>query len=141
VPTRLSPTWRNGRLVHDAIARRLDRFLVADSYLSSSVLPSSWVEHPFFSDHAPIFLQLRPSTRFYSTPFKFNYHWLTAADYSAIVHAVWRDPCFLLKKTPSYACLETEDLKRSNSKSWYHATRNWNSPDLILWNPKFLITF
>jgi hypothetical protein len=98
-PTRLAPTWRNdGRSGPDAIDRRLDRFLVADGYLSSSGLPSSWVEHPFFSDHAPILLQLRPPATLRSSPFKFDHHWLTTADYNAIVLSVWRDPCFLTEE-------------------------------------------
>jgi hypothetical protein len=63
LPAQLTPTWRNGRSGTDAISRRLDRFFVAEEYLSSSDLPASWVEHPFFSDHAPIFLQLRSPDR------------------------------------------------------------------------------
>jgi endonuclease/exonuclease/phosphatase family metal-dependent hydrolase len=76
LPTRLVPTWRNGRSGPDAIARRLDRFLVADGFLSSTGFPTSWVEFPFVSDHAPILLQLRLPALHRSPPFKFNHHWL-----------------------------------------------------------------
>jgi exonuclease III len=56
LPEQLVPTWRNGRSGSTAIARRLDRFLVAEDYMFSNVLPVTWMEHPFISDHAPIFL-------------------------------------------------------------------------------------
>jgi exonuclease III len=68
LPAQLAPTWRNGRSGIDAISRRLDRFFVAEEYLSSSDLPASWVDHPFFSDHAPIYLQLRSPDRHFSLP-------------------------------------------------------------------------
>jgi endonuclease/exonuclease/phosphatase family metal-dependent hydrolase len=60
-PTCLAPTWRNGRTGKDAIARRLDRFLVAETFLSSATRPSSWIEFPFVSDHAPILLTVNAS--------------------------------------------------------------------------------
>jgi len=43
LPTRLIPTWRNGRSGNEAIARRLDRFLIFYSYMSSTAFPTSWV--------------------------------------------------------------------------------------------------
>jgi hypothetical protein len=98
-PIRLVPTWRNGRAGPDAIARRLDRFLVAEGLLSSFVAPSSWVEYPYLSDHAPILLQLLPTVR-RLTPFKFNHRLLTSDNYSAIVHSTWTDPRFLTEPNP-----------------------------------------
>jgi len=99
LPTCLTPTWRNGRAGLDAIARRLDRFLVANSLLSSSVAPSSWVAYPFYSDHAPVLLQLQPTVH-RSTPYKFNHRWLAIDFYSDLVHAVWTDHCFLAEENP-----------------------------------------
>jgi hypothetical protein len=42
-PPCLVPTWRNGRTGKEAIARRLDRFLVAEAFLTSSTFhPRGW---------------------------------------------------------------------------------------------------
>jgi hypothetical protein len=57
-PTKLKPTWRNGRSGQDAIARRLDRVLVSEALLSVAGNYRSWVESPFVSDHAPICFQM-----------------------------------------------------------------------------------
>lgn len=74
LPCKIVPTWRNGRSGMDVIARRLDRFLISDSFFSNTSYPSSWVEYPYFSDHAPVFLTLNLSTRYFSYPYKFNQH-------------------------------------------------------------------
>jgi endonuclease/exonuclease/phosphatase family metal-dependent hydrolase len=57
-PAKLVPTWRNGRQGQEAISRRLDRCLVAETLLSEVGFYRSWVELPFVSDHAPVLLQL-----------------------------------------------------------------------------------
>jgi hypothetical protein len=118
--TRLVPTWRNGRSRPDAIARQLDRFLVADGFLSSSGFPTSWVEFPFVSDHAPILLQLRLPALHLSPPFKFNHHWLSSDAYSDLVHSVWTDPCFLAEANPLLHLVWKLKVLKSQSRTWYH---------------------
>jgi hypothetical protein len=118
-PLSLAPTWRNGRSGNAAIARRLDRFLVAEAYLSSATCPSSWVEFPFVSDHAPILLQLTPPKLHRSTPFKFNHHWLERADYTALVHQVWRDNCFKAELNPQRRLVWKLQVLKQKSKRWF----------------------
>jgi hypothetical protein len=118
-PHSLVPTWRNGRTGQEAIARRLDRFLVAEAFLSTSIFPLSWVEFPFVSDHAPILLQLLPPALHRSTPFKFNYHWLLSEDYSDLVHRVWTDRCFLAEVDPQRRLVWKLKVLKSKTKSWY----------------------
>jgi hypothetical protein len=55
-PVTLAPTWRNGRMGMDSIAKRLDNFLIVDNLISTEALDPIWVEIPFLSDHAPILL-------------------------------------------------------------------------------------
>jgi hypothetical protein len=117
-PIRLSPTWRNGRAGPDAIARRLDRFFVADSFLSSSVAPSSWVASPFFSDHAPVLLQLLPPIH-RPTPFKFNHLWLESDSYSDLVHSVWNDHQFLAEVNPQIRLVWKLKVLKTRSIAWY----------------------
>jgi hypothetical protein len=119
-PCRLTPTWRNGRTGPAAIARRLDRFLVAESIVSSSGFPSSWVEFPFVSDHAPVLLQLRFPVLHPSPPFKFNHHWLSVEAYSDLVHLVWRDPCFQTEENPQRRLVWKLKVLKSKSKDWFH---------------------
>jgi endonuclease/exonuclease/phosphatase family metal-dependent hydrolase len=58
MPAVLLPTWRNGRRGEEEIQKRLDRIYVSESLLSDVAKYRSWVESPFFSDHAPVLLQL-----------------------------------------------------------------------------------
>jgi endonuclease/exonuclease/phosphatase family metal-dependent hydrolase len=61
-PTKVVPTWRNGRIGQGAVARRLDRFLVSEDLLTDIGLYRSWVEFPFISDHAPVLLTVGITT-------------------------------------------------------------------------------
>jgi hypothetical protein len=45
-PTKLVPTWRNGRTGVEAVARRLDRCIVAEDLLLEVGVYRSWVEYP-----------------------------------------------------------------------------------------------
>jgi endonuclease/exonuclease/phosphatase family metal-dependent hydrolase len=57
-PAEVVPTWRNGRSGTEGISKRLDRIYVAKDFLTTSCRYRAWVEYPFISDHAPVFLQL-----------------------------------------------------------------------------------
>jgi endonuclease/exonuclease/phosphatase family metal-dependent hydrolase len=94
-PTKLVPTWRNGRFGIEAIAKRLDRCLVSEDLLSSVGIYRSWVEYPFISDHAPVLVQLEIPPFYKAYPFKLNSHWLHEKEYMALVHKIWKDPIFL----------------------------------------------
>jgi hypothetical protein len=99
-PTVLSPTWRNGRMGLHSLARRLDRYFVAAELLASTGPISSWVESPFFSDHAPVILQLRLTEPPNPAPFKFNHSCLAMADYIELVKATWTDQLFNTDHNP-----------------------------------------
>jgi hypothetical protein len=118
-PPCLVPTWRNGRTGTAAIARRLDRFLVAEAFLTSSSSPSSWVEFPFVSDHALILLKLLPPTLHRSIPFKFNHHWTQNGDYSTIVREVWTDHRFLDEENPQRRIAWKLKALKSKTKKWF----------------------
>jgi hypothetical protein len=55
-PDKLVPMWHNGREGSEVVARRLDRCLVSKELLLSVGIFRSWVDFPYISDHAPIFL-------------------------------------------------------------------------------------
>jgi exonuclease III len=81
-PTKLVPTWRNGRLGQEAISRRLDRVLVSEDLLIDVGFYRSWVEFPYISDHAPVLLQLELPPAFKIYPFKFNEQWLNEKEFT-----------------------------------------------------------
>jgi hypothetical protein len=142
-PSCLVPTWRNGRSGTAAIARRLDRFLVAEAFMISPSPPSSWVEFPFVSDHAPILLNLMPPTRLRPTPFKFNHHWIQSGDYSNLVREVWTDPSFLLEENPQRRIVWKLKTLKSKSKRWFKALKSFTigpSPSAGIGDP-FLYRF
>jgi hypothetical protein len=120
LPAQLVPTWRNGRSGPDAIARRLDRFLVAEEYLSSTVFSASRVELPYFSDHSPILLQLRPPDRIFSSPFKFNHNWTLETGYNLMVTTVWNDPCFNMEDNAQRRLTWKLKVIKDYTRSWFH---------------------
>jgi exonuclease III len=58
LPSEIVLTWRNGRVAVDSISKRLERFYVAEEILATTQRFRTWVQYPFLSDHAPIFLEL-----------------------------------------------------------------------------------
>jgi len=84
-PTKLVPTWRNGRFGHGVISRILDKVLVSEDILTDVSIYRSSVEFPFISDHAPILLQLELSLTYKIYPFKFNAQWLNDKEFADIV--------------------------------------------------------
>lgn len=63
-PTKLVPTWHNGRVGLSVVARSLDRCLVSKVSLYTLSLSRTWVEYPFISDHALLFLFKRRNPPF-----------------------------------------------------------------------------
>jgi hypothetical protein len=115
------PTWRNGRVGQDSIARRLDRFLVSEDLLIASGLYNSWVELPFISDHAPILLQLEAPPNYKIYPFKFNPQWISEVGFGELVFKVWNDPMFLAENGKQCRILwKLKELKR-RTKIWLKA--------------------
>jgi len=88
-PIKVSPTWRNRRSCEDRIAKRLDRFLVADSLVQRVELVRQWVGCGGISDHSPIFFELKGRARKPPSPFKFNPRWLKDASFCELVRSLW----------------------------------------------------
>jgi hypothetical protein len=80
--------WRLGPA---GIAKRLDRFLIAEELLLPSYSVRAWVNLPFLSDHAPICLQIGDGRFGAGQPFKFNLHWLRETSFNSLVRLVWTD--------------------------------------------------
>jgi hypothetical protein len=57
-PVDFFPTWRNGRVVQDSVAKHLDRFLIDERLASSDLRFRSWVVNVKISDHMPVVFQI-----------------------------------------------------------------------------------
>jgi hypothetical protein len=117
-PTKLVPTWRNGRVGLSVVARRLDRCLVSEGSLSTLGLSRTWVEYPFISDHAPILLQLEKSPLYRVFPFKFNSQWLQNTEFINLVHTLWKDPRFLVEGNQQHRIVWKLKELKLQTKGW-----------------------
>jgi hypothetical protein len=88
-PTKLNPTWRNRRVGDDGVAKRLDRFLLAEGLIESLALVRQWVSCGGESDHSLIVLELCGRGRRAPSPFKFFEGWLSDPDFQALVRGLW----------------------------------------------------
>jgi hypothetical protein len=95
-PDRDVPTWRNGRSGQESIAKRLDRFYVAEDLLASILRHRSWVEFPFLSDHAPVLLEFGVGIPAVAYPFKFNSGWMNDDSFAGMVRKFGMTLVFIL---------------------------------------------
>lgn len=71
-PSKMMPTWDNGRIEEAYITKRIDRFIVHVSIIDKMGMPFSSIENSFISDHRPISLSWREKGFRNGYPFKFN---------------------------------------------------------------------
>jgi hypothetical protein len=131
-PVKLKPTWRNNRVGEDSIAKRLDRFLLTDSFLENLVHLKQWIGFGGISDHFPIFLELRQGSSKPPSPFKFNRTWLTDDSFINLVRENWIP--FLQESTLSTASHFIENLKRIKAKTKTWAFQKRQAEELELKN-------
>jgi len=72
-PIKIRPNWRNIRVKEDRIAKRIDFFLVSESFVDGPIQIRQWVDNGGYSDHFPIFLEVVGGSQNPPSPFKFNY--------------------------------------------------------------------
>jgi hypothetical protein len=131
-PDKLVLTWRNDRTGMEAIARRLDRFLVVGDLISDIGLYRSWVEYPFISDHALIFLQLEVSPIYKHFPFKFNLHWLQEKYFVDLVKKIWNDPSFTTEGNRQLRLIHKLKELKKQAKLWYKDHQSKKTTSLVL---------
>lgn len=88
VPPKMSPTWRNKRVGDQRVAKRLDKFLVAEVFANGVEVVRQWVASVGVSYHCPIFLEMRGRRRKHPSPFKFNPTWLKEERFQKLVHGL-----------------------------------------------------
>jgi endonuclease/exonuclease/phosphatase family metal-dependent hydrolase len=75
-PAEIVPTWRNDRSGDDSIAKQLDRIYVPGDLIASNQRYRTWVQFPFLSDHALVFLEFGVGIPAVACPLKLNLVWI-----------------------------------------------------------------
>ena len=88
-PLLICPTWINGRLSDNGIAKRLDRFLLGVSLIDKLDKYMTWADFNNFLDHYRIICQFEAHDNIVKIPFKFNYGWLKEKGFKELVKHVW----------------------------------------------------
>lgn len=122
VPSVLVPTWSNGRCGKAGIAKRLDRFLMAENIRGLVGRYRSWSYAVGYFDHKAVSLKLDFDTSFHLYPFKFNPIWLDDPKFCALTSDGWADsvdtfhgsPLFILSKR--LECLRKEVIRLEKAK-------------------------
>jgi hypothetical protein len=118
VSAEVVPTWQNGRSGDDSIAKILDRFYVAEDLIASTLRYRTWVEFPFLSDHAPIFLEFGAGILAVAYPFKLNLDWMSDDSFVGMVRDVWSDLCLLLIIGAQRRLVGKLSLLKAQVKQW-----------------------
>jgi hypothetical protein len=74
-PKKLNPTWMNMHTGEARVAKRIDRFLVAEALLEEAFQVRQWIGAGGISDHSLVWLILEGRTHKSPSPFKFNATW------------------------------------------------------------------
>ena len=88
-PVKLKPTWRNNRCGDARVAKRIDRFLVAEQLVDSFFLARQWVGSGGHSDHFPIFFEIKKGPNNPPSPLKFNKCWLQEESFKNLFLSHW----------------------------------------------------
>jgi len=88
-PLKLKPTWRNNRSGEARVAKRIDRFLVAEQLVDRFFLIRQWVGSGGNSDHFPIFFEMQKGPINPPSSLKFNKVWLQDESFKNLVLEHW----------------------------------------------------
>ena len=84
-------TWNNGRSGKESISKRLDRFLVYNYWVSSSLIMSSKIRDWRGSNHCPIKFFSSPFSLPKNPSFRFQLMWLRDSSLYDLVAKWWRE--------------------------------------------------
>ena len=88
-PVKLKPTWRNNRSGDARMAKRIDRFLMAEQLMDRFFHVRQWVGSGGLSDHFPIFFEIQKGPTNPPSPLKFNKVWLQDETFKNLLLTNW----------------------------------------------------
>lgn len=86
---KILPAWRNKRTREDALARRLNRFMIKAPMLASLDRIRQWVGSGGIFNHSPIFMDIMNSNHKPNSPLKFNLTCLAKVEFHKLVMESW----------------------------------------------------
>ena len=89
-PVKLKPPWRNNRSGDARVAKRIDRFLVAEQLVDRFFLVRQWVGSGGHSDHFLIFFEIKKGPINPPSPLKFNKTCLEDETFKTLFLTHWR---------------------------------------------------
>jgi len=130
-PIKVKPTWRNMRSGNSRVAKRLDRFLVADSLVERHFLVRQWIGSGGQSDHFPIFLEICKGPSTPASPLKFNKIWLKDESFIKLIKENWALYDSQAALTASFQFMENIKKLKNLIKSWSSLKRQREEAELI----------
>lgn len=85
IPSKMMPTWDNGRIEEAYISKRIDRFILHVSIIDRMGMPYSSIRNVFISDLRPIYLSWKEKGFRNGYPFKFNISWLEDPGFNEVI--------------------------------------------------------
>ena len=71
-PIPICPTWRNGQIEAEGVAKTLDNFMLAEQFMDLMFMYRSWVDFGTISYHYPIILEFNSEGKRNHFSFKCN---------------------------------------------------------------------
>jgi hypothetical protein len=128
----LVPTWRISRRGAGSISKRLDRFYVIEDLLAGVCRYKSWVDFPYFSNHAPVLLRLERLMRLTVYPFKFNVDWLQEAEVTSLLKEVLEDIALHEERDIQHRFVNKLNLLKKHLKVWEKEFKRKHEERLVL---------
>lgn len=129
--TKIVPTWRNKRTGEDALARRLDHFLIKATLFARFDRIHQLMGSGGLSNHSPIFMGVMESNHKPNSPFKFNATWLTEANFHKLVHETWTHYGLNNHSSPNEVIACNLDHLKLKTMSWAREKKQKYEVDLL----------
>lgn len=117
-PSKVLPTWDNGRIDGAYITKGLDRFILHVSIIDKLGMPFSTIGNVFISDHRPILLSWREKEFRRGYSFKFNRYWLEESDFNDVVKKTWKELSETRNRPPFLTFREKISHMQKVVKEW-----------------------
>jgi hypothetical protein len=114
------PTWRNHRTGESYIAKRLDRFLIADPLTESVDRIRQWVGGFGDFDHNQILLEIAHGGDKPPPPFKFNRDWLNMEEFKNLIKSLWIPYNPEIHRSAAIHFVENLGRAKQATKKWAH---------------------
>ena len=105
------------------MAKRLDRFLVAEQLVDRFFLVRQWVGSGGNSDHFPIFLEIKKGPINPPSPLKYNKSWLQDESFKNLFLDIWRSFDENLERSAAFQFAENIKRLKGAVKDWAIAKR------------------